>query len=89
MFAAGEFPQPAEQAIRRTLGDEQMNAMVESAKANLSDGGALLIRTATGRTTLVEAMRPYLQVDDAFNAELAQVERGPWFRVTAAGFKRA
>jgi S-adenosylmethionine-diacylglycerol 3-amino-3-carboxypropyl transferase len=71
------------------LNDEQMNDLVLSARANLQEGGALLVRTATGRTTLVDAMRPHLHVDDAFNTELAQIERGPWFRVTAAGFKRA
>jgi hypothetical protein len=32
-------------------------------------------------------MGQYLFMDQAFNARLPQIERGPWFRTIAAGFR--
>jgi S-adenosylmethionine:diacylglycerol 3-amino-3-carboxypropyl transferase len=52
----------------------------------LNPDGVLLARTATGRSMLVDVMRQHMYSDVRFNMALAQVERGPWFRVIAAGF---
>ena len=59
------------------------------ARECLAPGGAVLARTATGSPMIVEVMRKYLGVDDALNAALPRIERGPWFRVVNAGFKPA
>jgi hypothetical protein len=54
----------------------------------LKPGRALLARTATGRPMIVEVMGQHMQMDSLFNAELSQIECGPWFRMIAVGFSR-
>lgn len=68
------------------MDDAQFGALAQHARACLRPGGALLARTATGSSMIVDVSRRHLSVDDSFNALLAQVERGPWFRTLAAGF---
>ena len=65
----------------------QFGALVVQARQCLNPGGALLARTATGSAMIVEVIGQHMQTDHAFNVELAQVERGPWFRTLAAGFR--
>jgi S-adenosylmethionine:diacylglycerol 3-amino-3-carboxypropyl transferase len=67
--------------------DEQFAATVDRAQACLAPGGAVLARTATERPMIVEVMRRGMRVPPAIEAELAEVERGPWFRVITAGFR--
>lgn len=69
------------------MSEEQFGALVIQSRNCLNPGGALLARTATGRTMIVEVMGKLLPMDHSFNAELQQVERGPWFRIIAAGFQ--
>ncbi|HEU5101596.1 MAG TPA: hypothetical protein VFU22_21390 [Roseiflexaceae bacterium] len=42
---------------------------------------------AAGGSTIVDVMRQHMQMDEALNAALAEVERGPWFRAIAAGIR--
>jgi S-adenosylmethionine:diacylglycerol 3-amino-3-carboxypropyl transferase len=67
--------------------DEQFAAVVERACACLAPGGALLARTATGRTMIADVIGRRMRTDRALDAELPHVERGPWFRTIAAGFR--
>lgn len=69
------------------MSDEQFADTVGSALACLAPGGAVLARTATGRPMIIDVMRRSARVPPGVEAELAQVERGPWFRVIAAGFR--
>jgi S-adenosylmethionine:diacylglycerol 3-amino-3-carboxypropyl transferase len=68
---------------------EQFSAMVVNARAYLAPGGALLARTATGSAMIVDVMGQHMLMDRAFNDELLLVERGPWFRTIAVGFRAA
>jgi S-adenosylmethionine:diacylglycerol 3-amino-3-carboxypropyl transferase len=68
---------------------EQFAATVANACACLAPGGALLARTATGSPMIVDVMGQHMATDDAFNEELLHVERGPWFRTIAVGFRAA
>ena len=53
----------------------------------LAPGGALLARTATGSAMIREVMETGMATDPAFDAKLLEVERGPWFRTIAVGFR--
>jgi hypothetical protein len=70
------------------MNEAQFSATVTRASECLKPGGALLARTATGRPMIVEVMGQHIQMDSLFNAELSQIERGPWFRIIAVGFRR-
>jgi hypothetical protein len=67
--------------------DEQFGAVVAQARGCLKEGGALLARSGTGSPMIVEIMRQYLQSDVEFNHHLRHIERGPWFRTIAVGFR--
>lgn len=84
--AHGPFDLISLSNIADWLSESQFDAAVTQARECLSPGGALLARTATGRTMIVEVMARQMQMDHTFNAELRQIERGPWFRTIAAGF---
>ncbi len=67
--------------------EEQFSALTLRAKDCLNPGGAFLARTATGRPMIQEGMAQHLDCEPQFNQMLSTVERGPWFRVIAAGFR--
>lgn len=69
------------------MSDEQFRAMVAQARDCLNNGGALLARTGTGSSMTLEIMGQYLQADVEFNNQLSRIERGPWFRTIAVGFR--
>lgn len=83
--AYGPFDLISISNIADWMNEEQFGALVTQAKHCLNPGGALLARTATGRSMIIEVMGQYLFIDQAFNARLPQIERGPWFRTIAAG----
>lgn len=85
--AYGPFDLISLSNIADWMNEAQFSATVTRAREYLRPGGALLARTATGRPMIVEVMDQYMQTDQKFNAELQQVERGPWFRTIAAGFR--
>jgi S-adenosylmethionine:diacylglycerol 3-amino-3-carboxypropyl transferase len=66
---------------------EQFAATIANARACLAPGGALLARTATGSPMIVDVMGQHMPMNRAFNDELLLVERGPWFRTIAVGFR--
>jgi S-adenosylmethionine:diacylglycerol 3-amino-3-carboxypropyl transferase len=68
------------------MNEEQFGAVVNQAKTCLKPGGALLARTATGQPMIQQVMAQYMRTEGEFNQELAQIERGPWFRTIAVGF---
>jgi S-adenosylmethionine:diacylglycerol 3-amino-3-carboxypropyl transferase len=70
------------------MDDAQFDAVVRDLKACLTAGGALLARTATGSSMIIDVIRRHLAVDDAFLSALPAIERGPWFRILAAGLRR-
>jgi len=67
--------------------NEQFSAAVVQARQCLKPGGTLMARTGTGSATIIELMGRELTVDTEFNVQLTRVERGPWFRTIAAGFR--
>lgn len=67
------------------MDDAQFDAAVRAMKSCLTAGGALLARTATGSSMIVDVMRRHLYLDDALQSALPKIERGPWFRTLAAG----
>lgn len=69
------------------MSEEQFGALVIQSRDCLNPGGALLARTATGRTMIVEVMGQHLSTDHEFSARLPQIERSPWFRTIAVGFR--
>ncbi len=84
--AFGPFDLISISNIADWMSEIQFGAVIAQAKNCLTPGGALLARTATGRAMIGEVMEQHMQVDQEFNAELCQVERGPWFRTIAVGF---
>lgn len=84
--AYGPFDLISLSNIADWLSEEQFGVVVAQARECLHPGGALLARTATSRPMIVEVMGQQMQLDQQFNAELPQVERGPWFRTLAVGF---
>lgn len=85
--AYGPFDLISISNIADWMSEEQFGVLVIQSRNCLNPGGALLARTATGRTMIVEVMGQHLPMDHRFNAELQRVERGPWFRIIAAGFQ--
>jgi S-adenosylmethionine:diacylglycerol 3-amino-3-carboxypropyl transferase len=69
------------------MDETQFRATVTQAGECLNPGGALLARTATGRPMIVEVIAQQMQMGHEFNTELSQIERGPWFRTIAVGFR--
>jgi S-adenosylmethionine:diacylglycerol 3-amino-3-carboxypropyl transferase len=70
------------------MDETQFGATVVQARDCLKPGGALLARMATGRPMIIEVMRQHMSIADKFNTELPEIERGPWFRTIAAGFRK-
>jgi S-adenosylmethionine-diacylglycerol 3-amino-3-carboxypropyl transferase len=85
--AHGPFDLISISNIADWMTEAQFGALVVQARQCLNPGGALLARTATGSAMIVEVIGRHMQTDHAFNVELPQVERGPWFRTLAAGFR--
>jgi len=85
--AYGPFDLISISNIAEWLSEAQLHTLVTQARDHLRSGGALLARTATGVSTIVDVIGQHLQIDDTFDRVLAQVERGPWFRIIAAGFR--
>jgi S-adenosylmethionine:diacylglycerol 3-amino-3-carboxypropyl transferase len=85
--AYGPFDLISISNIAEWMSEAQLHTLVIQARDHLRPGGALLGRTATGTSTIVDVIGQHLQIDDMFNVALAHVERGPWFRVIAAGFR--
>jgi S-adenosylmethionine:diacylglycerol 3-amino-3-carboxypropyl transferase len=73
--------------IAEWMNGAQLHALVRQAYDLLNPGSALLARTATGGSTIVDVIRQHMHMNEALNTALAEVERGPWFRVIAAGFR--
>ena len=69
------------------MNDAQFAGMVTQAHECLKPGGALLARTGTGNQMIMGIMAQHMRTDAAFDAELLTVERGPWFRTIAVGFR--
>ncbi len=85
--AYGPFDLISISNIADWMTDAQFGAFVVQAHSCLAPGGALLARTATGSTMIREVMAARMQFDPAFDAKLLEVERGPWFRTIAVGFR--
>jgi hypothetical protein len=85
--AHGQFDLISISNIADWMSDAQFSAAVVQACECLKPGGALLARTATSSPMISEVMDRYMLMDRAFNAELPQFERGPWFRTLAVGFR--
>jgi S-adenosylmethionine:diacylglycerol 3-amino-3-carboxypropyl transferase len=66
----------------------QIRSLVESACACLRPGGALLIRAANPEAPVRPAVTAMMESDPALDVRLSQIERGPWFRMVVAGFRR-
>ena len=73
--------------IGEWLDDATFATAVTGLREQLVPGGALLIRTASASTRIIDLMAGILTVEPAFNAELSRVERGPWFRTIGAGLR--
>jgi len=71
------------------MNDSQFASVVTQARAFLKVGGTLLARTATGSRMINQVMAAYMDTDSEFDTALADVERGPWFRTIAVGFRPA
>jgi S-adenosylmethionine:diacylglycerol 3-amino-3-carboxypropyl transferase len=84
--AYGSFDLISISNIADWMSEEQFGATVQRVRIYLTLGGALLARTATGRSMIREVTAAYLASDPGFNQELEPVERGPWFRTIAVGF---
>lgn len=69
------------------MSDVQFTGLAMDARDCLAPGGMLVARTGTPSRMIQGVMRDYLNGDDVVNAELAEIERGPWFRILAAGIK--
>lgn len=66
---------------------EQFAATIELAMGCLRSGGAVLARTAVDSPMITNVIRQKMAFDEPFNSQLPTIERGPWFRTLAAGFK--
>lgn len=86
--SGGRFDLISISNIADWMTEEQFGALTRMARDCLTPGGAFLARTATGHSMIQDSMERYLATDTALNQVLADVERGPWFRVIAAGFCR-
>lgn len=83
----GKFDLISISNIADWMSDVQFTALTLDVRDCLAPGGMLLARTGTPSRMIQGVMRDYLNGDDVLNAELAEIERGPWFRILAAGVK--
>lgn len=67
--------------------EEQFHALVAQSRDCLAPGGALLARTSTGRPMIRDVIGAQLKTDAELDRELPSIERGPWFRTIAVGFR--
>lgn len=70
------------------MDEVQVQSLVAASCACLKPGGALLIRAANPAAPVRPAIVAAMDVDPALNARLPAIERGPWFRTVAAGFRQ-
>lgn len=70
------------------MDEAQVRSLVEATCACLRPGGALLLRAANPAAPIRQAVAAAMDVDPILDAELPAIERGPWFRTVAAGFRR-
>jgi len=90
MAAAGEpFDLVSISNIADWMTPDQFRGVVLKAVACLAPGGALLARTATGRSMIRDIVRENMAVDEDLLAALPTIERGPWFRTIGCGFRRS
>jgi len=85
--ASGAFDLISISNIADWMDDRQFGEIVGQMRECLTPGGTLLARTATGSSMIIDVMSRLLRSEAGFNDELARVERGPWFRTLAAGFR--
>jgi S-adenosylmethionine:diacylglycerol 3-amino-3-carboxypropyl transferase len=85
--AHGAFDLISLSNIADWMSDAQFAGVVTQARECLREGGALLARMGTGSTMIVDVMAQHMHTDNTFNVELLNVERGPWFRTIAVGFR--
>ncbi len=84
---AGGFDLISISNVADWLDDRQFADAVSQMRECLTAGGALLARTATGSPMISDVIATQLRSDAKFNNELARIERGPWFRIVAAGIR--
>lgn len=60
---------------------------VQLAMGCLRTGGAVVARTAVDSPMIINIIRQTMAFDEPFNNQLPTIERGPWFRTIAVGFK--
>lgn len=65
----------------------QLQALVEATSACLRPGGALLIRAANPEAPIRPEVAAAMATDPELDAALPAIERGPWFRTLAVGFR--
>jgi hypothetical protein len=70
------------------MDETQVRALVEAACACLSQGGALLIRAANPDAPIRPVVAAAMDIDPGLDTALPAIERGPWFRTLAVGFRR-
>lgn len=70
------------------MDEVQIQSLVAASCASLKPGGALLIRAANPAAPVRPAVAAALDVDLALDTRLPAIERGPWFRTVAAGFRQ-
>ncbi|MBX3050752.1 MAG: DUF3419 family protein [Caldilineaceae bacterium] len=85
--ASGPFDLISISNIADWMSDEQYSGAVARIAGALGLGGALLARTGTGSSMILEQTGKHLQLDAEFNRQLSHAERGPWFRTIVAGFR--
>jgi S-adenosylmethionine-diacylglycerol 3-amino-3-carboxypropyl transferase len=69
------------------LDDAELARVTARLGAFLTPGGAVLARSASGTRAVSEIMSHHLETRPALDEALAGVERGPWFRAVAVGFR--
>lgn len=87
VIASGTFDLISISNIADWMDDRQFGEVVGQMRECLTSGGALLARTATGSRMIIDVMSRLLPSPNGCGDELARVERGPWFRTVAAGFR--
>lgn len=69
------------------MDEAQIQALVEAARTCLRPGGGLLLRAANPDAPIRPVVMAVLESDSALDAALPAIERGPWFRTLAVGFR--
>jgi S-adenosylmethionine:diacylglycerol 3-amino-3-carboxypropyl transferase len=85
--ASGRFHLISLSNITDWMSDEVFGGLVTKARDCLEPGGGLLARKATRGYALAEVMKQHLRLEPAFNAELLQVERAPFWHDIVVGFR--